>query len=243
MNDIIDLTYPISEDMLTYPGDPKVKIKNELARLEKEELKSAYSICTLSNHHGTHVDSPAHKIPGGKTIDKFSLGKFINNAVVIDLTRARFIEKYVREIEKEDILLFLNSINFKELRDYVAYLDKNISAVIVYTGFCDEIKGQKVKGIEEKFPYFSEEAAAYVVDQVPNLEVVGIDSFSFDKKSENGAHLIFFKKDIALVETLFNLKELLDKNKDNSFELYSAPLSYLDSDAAQTRAFAVINWE
>ena len=91
---IIDLSMELSENILVYPGDPKVEIK-AWSTIEKD----GYYMNTLfvGEHTGTHVDAPAHFIEGGKTIDEMPLDKFIGEGAVID------VSKLDRDILPEDI--------------------------------------------------------------------------------------------------------------------------------------------
>ncbi|KPU62973.1 cyclase [Thermococcus sp. EP1] len=91
---IIDLSMELSENILVYPGDPKVEIK-AWSTIEKD----GYYMNTLfmGEHSGTHVDAPAHFIKGCKTIDEMPLDKFIGEGAVID------VSKLDREILPEDI--------------------------------------------------------------------------------------------------------------------------------------------
>ncbi|HIP89824.1 MAG TPA: cyclase family protein, partial [Thermococcus paralvinellae] len=76
---ILDLTKALSEGLETYPGDPKVEIR-EWASLEKDGYYM--NLLSFGEHSGTHVDAPAHFIKGGKTIDELSLEKFFGKAIV-----------------------------------------------------------------------------------------------------------------------------------------------------------------
>lgn len=65
---VIDLTFPIENGMPYFKGDPLPSVKQY-----KEIKRDGYNIkeICLGTHTGTHIDAPAHFIPGGKTIDQF----------------------------------------------------------------------------------------------------------------------------------------------------------------------------
>ncbi len=44
---------------------------------------------TMLLHHGTHVDAPEHQIAGGKQISDYPLDRFIGQALLVDLSKAR----------------------------------------------------------------------------------------------------------------------------------------------------------
>ncbi|MFA6424680.1 MAG: cyclase family protein [Phycisphaerae bacterium] len=82
---MINISRLLKENGIVYPGDPSFKIvEQQIAGYEGTKLRSAYQIFLTKNHHGTHIDFPAHKIPSGKTSDFFPLDYFINMAVLLD---------------------------------------------------------------------------------------------------------------------------------------------------------------
>ena len=95
--------------------------------------------------------------------------------------------------------------------------------------------------IEKGFPYFSLEAAQHIANRLQHANLIGIDSYSFDRKGSNSeVHRAFLDKDILLLETLVNLAELKEHAGNKPFKLVSVPEKYLNLDAAQTRAYAVV---
>lgn len=64
---IIDLSQPIYNKMLVYPGDPEVKIE----------------LIHIASHTGTHVDAFSHMDEKGQTLDQMPLSKFIGKAVMV----------------------------------------------------------------------------------------------------------------------------------------------------------------
>ncbi|WP_456420899.1 cyclase family protein [Thermococcus sp.] len=79
---IIDLSLPLGEETPTYPGDPAVKIR-PWAFIERDGYYM--NALKLGEHSGTHVDAPAHFIPGGKTVDEMPLERFMGDALVLDV--------------------------------------------------------------------------------------------------------------------------------------------------------------
>ena len=79
---IVDLSLPLGEDTPLYPGDPEVKIR-PWAFIERDGYYM--NVLKLGEHSGTHVDAPAHFIPGGKTVDEMPLEKFMGYAFVLDV--------------------------------------------------------------------------------------------------------------------------------------------------------------
>jgi len=78
---IYDITVTLGGGAIDYPGDPPYR------REQVSAIRSggSYDLSRLemSAHAGTHVDVPAHFIPGGRTIDQYAAGDFIFPAHVI----------------------------------------------------------------------------------------------------------------------------------------------------------------
>ena len=79
---IVDLSMPLSDETPVYPDDPPISV-----RLWAVIDRDGYymNVLKMGEHSGTHVDAPAHFIPGGKTIDEMPLESFIGEGIVIDV--------------------------------------------------------------------------------------------------------------------------------------------------------------
>ncbi|MFN2471552.1 MAG: cyclase family protein [Gaiellaceae bacterium] len=85
--ELIDVTVPIREGMVTYPGDPDV-------RLERVSAIAQGALANLSRldfgvHSGTHVDAPVHFIDGAAGAESLPLEVLVGPAHVVDATRVR----------------------------------------------------------------------------------------------------------------------------------------------------------
>jgi arylformamidase len=78
---IIDITRPLSEGILTYPGD--------IPPIFRQEDHGHYLITGLhmSTHTGTHIDAPVHYLKTGDTIDTIPLAHIMGTCRVLDVTR------------------------------------------------------------------------------------------------------------------------------------------------------------
>lgn len=83
---IYDLSLPITPDLIVWPGDPPVHIVQEM----DVNRGDAFSLSRLdiSAHTGTHVDAPAHFIPGGKGVESLPLDILIGPALVAEALEA-----------------------------------------------------------------------------------------------------------------------------------------------------------
>lgn len=79
---IFDISLPISGELTVWPGDPQVVLTQE-THLDRGDLYTLTRL-TMSAHTGSHVDAPAHFIPGGAGIDELDLDLLIGEALVVD---------------------------------------------------------------------------------------------------------------------------------------------------------------
>ena len=79
---IIDITRPLSEGILIYPGD--------IPPVFRQEDRGHYLITglQLSTHTGTHIDAPVHYLKTGDTIDTIPLSQVMGTCRVLDVTSA-----------------------------------------------------------------------------------------------------------------------------------------------------------
>ena len=80
---IIDISWPISNDITTYKNRKFVSI-TPIRKFETDTVRE--STITLWSHTGTHVDAPAHFLADGATIDAIDLNSIIGDCYVLDLT-------------------------------------------------------------------------------------------------------------------------------------------------------------
>ena len=78
MSRIWDLSLPISPDMLTWPGDPPVRIEpaHRIARGDAANVSELH----MGTHTGTHVDPPHHFLDGSSTIESLPLDVLMGDA-------------------------------------------------------------------------------------------------------------------------------------------------------------------
>jgi arylformamidase len=87
MSDWIDLTRPMDETLVTWPGRPRPKL-----RWEKSVKAGAYcnsSFWEMSAHSGTHMDAPLHFVAGGKPIDQITPETFIGECQVVEIAATK----------------------------------------------------------------------------------------------------------------------------------------------------------
>lgn len=79
----IDLSVGIRHDMVHFPGDPGVELK-QTKHLDRGD-PATVSQLSLGVHTGTHVDAPVHFIGGAPGVDQVSIDAMIGPARVIEI--------------------------------------------------------------------------------------------------------------------------------------------------------------
>ncbi|MDK2903176.1 MAG: arylformamidase [Clostridiales bacterium] len=172
---IIDITRPIAEGMVVWPGDPDVAIDelSSLARGDNNNVSAIY----MSMHTGTHVDAPLHFIAGGKDTAEVDLNRFMGRAKVFDIGMHKVINADVLDglcIGSNDIVL-LKTMNGR-LWDMPTF--------------------------EPDFVYISEDAAWWLIRK--GVKAVGIDYLSVEGFHHEGApvHHILLSHEVGIIEGL-----------------------------------------
>ena len=76
---IVDLGHPLSDADPTWSGKP---VFSHATERQGDILVGTFS---TDEHFGTHVDAPAHFVPGGWTVDQIPVLRFVRPGVMIDL--------------------------------------------------------------------------------------------------------------------------------------------------------------
>jgi kynurenine formamidase/threonine dehydrogenase-like Zn-dependent dehydrogenase len=79
----IDLTVAIRHEMVHFPGDPGVELK-QTKHLDRGDPATVTHL-SLGVHTGTHVDAPVHFIGGAAGVDEFSIDAMIGPARVVEI--------------------------------------------------------------------------------------------------------------------------------------------------------------
>lgn len=200
-----DITLTITEDLPTWPGDPRIKLKR-ISQIKKGEMANLTQIST-SVHMGTHVDAPDHFLDNGITVEDIPLTSLVGPAEVFELTTDQDItgddlrEAGITGETKRLLIKTSNSLFWAEgLRDF-----------------------------QEKFIALDAGAAAYLAEC--GLEVVGIDYLSIAPFTDpEPTHRILLEAGILIIEGLD-----LSGIEPGPYRLLCLPLKIGDSDGAPAR--------
>jgi kynurenine formamidase len=84
---VLDLTHALSPAFPIWPGNVPIKVTNTTTLAKEGYYSNRWE---LAEHHGTHLDAPAHFAAGGPTADRLPASALVVPAAVIDLReRAR----------------------------------------------------------------------------------------------------------------------------------------------------------
>lgn len=83
---IYDLSLPISEALVTWPGDPPVRLTH-VSHLERGD-RATVTRLDMGAHTGTHVDAPSHFVLGGAGVDTLDLNVLVGPALVVEAPEA-----------------------------------------------------------------------------------------------------------------------------------------------------------
>lgn len=163
----------IHENMQVYKN--KEELKPNFRCVRDFSTSTAYeTVISLHLHTGTHVDSPLHMLPDGKTIDTIGLEDLVGPARVLDLTQVKggigreHLEPFA--IQRGEWILLKTNNSFSEEFDF-------------------------------EFVFLNEHGAAYL--QEIGVKGVGIDSLGIERSQEgHPTHKTLMKNGIIIVEGL-----------------------------------------
>lgn len=93
--DWIDVSVPVQDGMLHWPGDPDVRVRRSHAMEHGEEINLTQ--LSMSAHTGTHIDAPIHYLPGAATMDALPFTAIIGRARVVAVQTPGTISQDVLE--------------------------------------------------------------------------------------------------------------------------------------------------
>lgn len=206
----IDLTHVVQPGMTVFPGTepPVFDVGSSIEADGYSEKK-----ITMFSHTGTHMDAPAHIIPGALTLDQFDIEQFGGKACVVDVS-----DLGTAKIEVSDLETHAEAI---EACDFV----------ILRSGWSRLWESEEYF---HSFPVLSPEAAEWLVEA--GIKGLGIDMISVDEvdSTELTVHNILLSANLVIIENLTNL-ELLP---DSVFSFYCFPLRIDQADGSPVRAVA-----
>lgn len=213
----VELSHPIEDGMVTYPGLPAPLFSEHLSRADSANRYSpgtTFSIGRLEivGNTGTYVDAPFHRFAEGVDLAGLPLDRLADlEAVCVDARNAG------RRI------------------DAAAFAEIPVGgrAVLVWTGW--DARWRTAAYGDGSHPCLTAGAAAFLVSGKAAL--VGIDSLNIDDVADGSrpAHTQLLRAGIPIVEHLTNLGAIAR----GAFRLFAVPPPFRGFSSFPARVFAI----
>jgi arylformamidase len=206
---IHDLSLTISPAMVTWPGDPKVRIE-ACSRIADGQAANVSQL-SLGLHTGTHVDPPHHFDDRGMTVDQLPLDVLIGRAWVCDVAAERDVE----------VFHLLGSVP----QDATRLLLKTRNSLLWHN---------EVREFTPDFVALSEDAARWIVQR--GIQLLGVDYLSLERpgSAAHSVHHTLLEAGVVVAEGL-DLSSLAS----GWYNLCCLPLKVAHGDGAPARAVAI----
>ncbi|MBG0829271.1 cyclase family protein [Planomonospora sp. ID67723] len=217
MRRLIELSHPITEGMVTYPGIPGPRLGLHLSRESSREIYAPgtefhIGSIELVANTGTYLDTPFHRYPDGADLSGVPLEAIADlPGLVVRAAGLRSVGPGLLE-----------------------HLDVRGRAVLIETGW------DRHFGTDAYFhghPYLEPEAAEWLAGRGPAL--VGIDTLNIDDTPPRGprpAHTLLLGAGIPIVEHMTGLAAL----PDTGFRFHATPPMVAGMGTFPVRAYAVV---
>lgn len=209
---IVDLTRPITHEMLNFPGEPRPGF---VRFGDLGDLGFRCHQVLMPTHFGTHADAPSHFLAAGRPIDRMPPTAYVGSAVLVDVRR----RPDPARITRDDLA-----------RAWPG--GPPVRRAVVRTGWAERVTGARYfRG----FPGLTREAARWLVRQ-KRLALLGLDLPSVHPTDYSRVHRILFQGGVAVVEGLVRLAEV----RASCFFLVALPLPLRGLDGSPVRALAIV---
>jgi len=209
MTTIFDISLPITESIVSWPTNCRTSI-TQPRHLDRGDRATVSELC-FSAHTGTHVDAPAHFIPGGSGVESLDLNLLTGPALVVDTGAAKEISAQV-----------LENLSIPDGTERLIFRTRN-----------SERWAQNLEEFFEDYVAVAPDGADWLVDR--GVRLVGVDSLSvapFDQIVET--HRILLSAGVIVVEGL-----TLHRIKPGMYQLLCLPLKLVGVDGAPARAILI----
>lgn len=206
---IHDVSVPIRDGGLVYPGNPAIHI--ELQQAIAKGAGANVSHVDFGSHTGTHVDAPRHFFDDGAGVDQIPLDVLIGQAMVVSFGDD------VRAVTRGDL----------ERLDLTG-----VQRLLLHTRNSTYLTQDP--DFHQDYTYLAPDGAEHLVAQ--GVKLVGIDYLSIEQfhSGHHRTHLTLLGAGIVIVEGLN-----LDGIADGRYELCCLPLRLAGCDGAPARAVLI----
>ena len=198
--DVHDLTHTFTPKIPVFPAFKPIQIKPKFS-IAKDGFFA--NELTFDEHTGTHMDGPAHFVPGGPTADKLPADKFIAPLAVISI-ESKAAKDADAVVTVDDVLAWEKQHGRLPAGAFVAMYSGWGSRI----GNAERFLNKDAKGTMHA-PGFSEDAAKFLTRE-RDIVGAGVDTLSLDiaAASKFVAHLAFLGAGKYGVELIANLNSV-----------------------------------
>lgn len=221
---IIDLSHTLTKDIPSWHSHCGFNIHSTLDYDACEsEVKFRVQSLSMEAGIGTHIDAPAHCIPGAATVEKISLNTLIAPCIVIDIS-AYAEEEYSFSVS--DIQAWQHQYGDIPPKSFV----------LIRTGW-DQYWYQPTRyHNQHRFPSVSIMAAQYLLQW--DIVGLGIDTLSPDRPADGyPVHQLLLSQGKYIIENVANSAALPAKGS----YICALPIKIEDATEAPVRLIGLIN--
>ena len=178
----IDLSYPLNDTTIFWPGGEKFKLCMECSVSPEFGYDYAAGVFSCAEHGGTHVDAPFHFAKDGITVDMIPLSDLMGPCRVIDISDKCSLEDPNYVLSEQDILTHEAAHGAIDPGTIVlvrtGWSQYWASGPKAYLGFDEKTDGPYDSATSKlAFPGLSVEASHWFVDR--KVAAVGLDTGEF----------------------------------------------------------------
>lgn len=176
MPSIYDISLPIVNNGLVYPGNPAISVtpQQELSKGASANV----SVLSFGSHTATHVDAPKHFFDDGVGVDALPLDVLMGPAVLI------CVDDNVMSVGEKELRLH-------ELKNHTRVLIKTRNSSF-----------NRETDFKKDYTYLAPDGAAYLVSL--GVKLVGVDYLSVEQfhSGHHQTHRTLLEKGVIIVEGL-----------------------------------------
>ena len=204
---LYDVTVTLRPGMPTWDDEPGPEVR-PLKQLGVDGEPAQVSVISLGSHCGTHIDAPAHFLPGGVGVDRLPLESLVGRCRVIRVDPAAHGRPHIKPADLDPAALGAERLLLKTPSG----------------AFWSD------PGFRRDFVALSGEAAGWLARQ--GVRLVGIDYLSVDPYHADPfvAHLTLLGAGVVILEGL-DLRAV----PPGEYDLSALPLKLADADGAPAR--------
>jgi arylformamidase len=206
---IYDISLPISPSLVVWPGHPSIGVTHS-SHLDRGD-RSTVSRLDLSSHAGTHVDAPAHFVPGAAGVDVMDLNLLVGPSLVVHCLEVDVISTGV-----------LESLSIPAGTERVLFRTRN-----------SNIWARNEQAFDENYVGVTRDGAQWLIEH--GIRLVGVDYFAVAPFDDLVVpHQILLGAGMIVVEGLD-----LSRIAPGIYRLVCLPLKIEDGDGAPARAILI----